>query len=396
MRAMIVGAGIGGLTTAIALRRAGVETAVFERAGELAEVGAGILLAANAVRALGELGLSDEVSQLGTPASAGRICSWRGETLVEMPARVLEMRFGAPSVAVHRADLQGFLLNEAGERNVVLSAECSGFEQDDAGVTAIFADGTEERGELLIGADGLNSTVRARLWGREKPRYAGYTAWRAVVEPGRELLPWGTGFESWGRGARFGCAHIGGGRVYWFATRNAPEGERDGPVGGPSGPKGALMRLFEGWHHPVPDLIAETEEWAIRRDDLYDRAPLTGSWGEGHVTLLGDAAHPATPNLGQGACQAIEDAVELARCLGLDVQTNAKDRLPPALRRYEDLRGGRTAWIVRRSRALGRIGQIENPLLCGLRDAALKATPTRTQLRQLDKVLRYEERLTPF
>ena len=393
MRAMIVGAGIGGVTAAIALRRAGIEATVFERAGEIKEVGAGILLAANAVRALGELGLLHEVRQLGTPASAGRIHSWRGKTLAEVPAWELEKTFGAPSVAVHRADLQGFLLKEAGEKNVVLGEECSGFEQDDAGVTAIFADGTVERGELLIGADGLYSTVRARLFGREKPRYAGYTAWRAVVKPGRELLPWGTGFESWGRGVRFGCAHIGGGRVYWFATRNAPEGERDGPLGSPSGPKVALTRLFDGWHHPVPDLIAETEEWAIRRDDLYDRAPLSGSWGEGRVTLLGDAAHPATPNLGQGACQAIEDAVVLARCLEQIVRANAKDSVPSALRRYEGLRGERTAWIVRRSRALGRIGQIENPLLCRLRDAVLKATPTRTQLRQLDQVLRYEERL---
>jgi len=393
MRAMIVGAGIGGLTTAIALQRGGVETAVFERAGELAEVGAGILLAANAIRALADLGLSDEVSQLGTPASAGLIRSWSGETLAEVPARELEKRSGAPSVAVHRADLQGLLLKEAGEKNVVLGAECSGFEQDDEGVTAIFADGTEERGDLLIGADGLYSTVRARLFGPQKPHYAGYTAWRAIVEPDRELLPWGTGFETWGKGARFGCAHIGGGRVYWFATRNAPEGQRDGPVGSPSGPKAALTRLFDGWHHPVPDLIAETEERVIRRDDLYDRAPLSGSWGEGRVTLLGDAAHPATPNLGQGACQAIEDAVALARCLEQVAQTNARDGVPSALRRYENLRGERTAWIVRRSRALGRIGQIENPLLCRLRDAVLKATPTRTQLRQLDQVLRYEERL---
>jgi 2-polyprenyl-6-methoxyphenol hydroxylase-like FAD-dependent oxidoreductase len=343
MRAMIVGAGIGGLTTAIALRRAGIEATVFERAGEIKEVGAGILLAANAVRALGELGLLHEVRQLGTPASAGRIHSWRGKTLAEVPARELEKTFGAPSVAVHRADLQGFLLKEAGEKNVVLGENCSGFEQDDAGVTAIFADGTVERGELLIGADGLYSTVRARLFGREKPRYAGYTAWRAVVKPGRELLPWGTGFESWGRGVRFGCAHIGGVRVYWFATRNAPEGERDSPLGSPSGPKVALRRLFDGWHHPVPDLIAETEEWAIRRDDLYDRAPLSGSWGEGRVTLLGDAAHPATPNLGQGACQAIEDAVVLARCLEQIVRANAKDSVPSALRRYEGLRGERTA-----------------------------------------------------
>jgi 2-polyprenyl-6-methoxyphenol hydroxylase-like FAD-dependent oxidoreductase len=387
MRAMIVGAGIGGLTAAIALRRAGIETTVFERAGETKEVGAGILLAADAVRALGQLGLFHEVSQLGTPASAGLIHSWRGETLAEVPARELEKRSGAPSVAVHRADLQRFLLKEVGEKNVVLGAECSGFEQDEAGVTATFIDGTVERGELLIGADGLFSTVRARLFGREKPRYAGYTAWRAVVEPGRDLLPWGSGFESWGRGARFGCAHIGGGRVYWFATRNAPEGKRDGPVGSPSEPKAVLTRLFDGWHHPVPDLISETRESAIRRDDLYDREPLSGSWGQGRVTLLGDAAHPATPNLGQGACQAIEDAVVIARCLEQVVQSNAKAGVPTALRRYEVLRGERTAWIVRRSRALGRIGQIESPLLCRLRDAALKVTPTRLQLRQLERVM---------
>jgi 2-polyprenyl-6-methoxyphenol hydroxylase-like FAD-dependent oxidoreductase len=147
MRAMIVGAGIGGLTAAIALRRAGIETTVFERTGEIKEVGAGILLAANAVRALGQLGLFHEVSQLGTPASAGLIHSWRGETLAAVPARELEKRSGAPSVAVHRADLQSFLLKEAGEKNVVLGAECSGFEQDDAGVTATFTDGTVERGD---------------------------------------------------------------------------------------------------------------------------------------------------------------------------------------------------------------------------------------------------------
>jgi 2-polyprenyl-6-methoxyphenol hydroxylase-like FAD-dependent oxidoreductase len=393
MRAMIVGAGIGGLTAAIVLQKAGMQTAVFERARELREVGAGILLAANAVRALGELGLSDEVQRLGTPASAGRIRSRRGATLAEVPARELEKSVGARSAAVHRADLQKFLLKKAGEENVVLGAECSGFEQDAASVTAIFADGTEERGDLLVGADGLHSTVRTRLFGPEKPRYAGYTAWRAVVEPGRELLPWvlpwGTGFESWGRGARFGCVHIGGGSVYWFATRNAPEGEKDRQLGGPSGPKAALAGLFGGWHHPVPELIAETEEREIRRDDLYDREPLPGSWGEGRVTLLGDAAHPTTPNLGQGACQAIEDAVVLARCL--EQVQHASDDVPSALRRYEGLRAERTAWIVRRSRALGRIGQIENPLLCLLRDAVLKATPARVQLRQLERVLRYEE-----
>jgi len=391
MKAIIVGAGIGGLTAAIALQRAGLEATAFERAGELREVGAGILLAANAVRALGELGLADRVLHLGTPASALQIYTWRGKTLSDVQAGELEAMAGAPSAAVHRADLQRFLLRELGEENVRLGAECSGFEQDDGGVTAVFADGSEERGDALIGADGLYSTVRTQVYGPQEPSYAGYTAWRAIVEPGRDLLPRGSGFESWGRGARFGCAHIGGGKVYWFATRNAPEGEEDGPAGTRSGPGATLMRLFSRWHHPIPALISETEETAIRRDDLYDRKPLPGSWGMGRVTLLGDAAHPSTPNLGQGACQAIEDAVVLARCLKHVRETNVLNGVPSALRRYEDLRRERTAWIVRRSRALGRLGQLENPALCRLRDAALTATPARVQLRQLGKVMLYEE-----
>ena len=389
MRAMIVGAGIGGLTTAIALRGLGINATVFERAGEIKEVGAGILLAANAVSALGEIGLFDDVRRLGTPASAGRVFTWRGKTLTEVPVEQLERMVGVPSAAVHRADLQELLLRRLGRQNVRLGAECSGFEQDDEGVDVVFADGSRERGNLLIGADGLHSTVRAALLGPEDPRYAGYTAWRAVVRPGRSLLPWGTAFESWGRGARFGCAHIGDGRVYWFATKNAPEGERDGPPGSPSGPKTSLTELFGGWHHPVPALVAATDEGVIRRDDIYDREPLAASWGRGRVTLLGDA-HPATPNLGQGACQAIEDAAVLSRCLEGTGNTTTFDGVASALRRYEGLRRRRTAWIVRRSRAVGRIGQMENPLLCGLRNAVLRATPDRLQLRQFESVVRPE------
>ena len=130
------------------------------------------------------------------------------------------------------------------------------------------------------------------MFGSGEPRYAGYTSWRSVVEPEGETLPWGTGFETWGRGARFGCAHIGRGRVYWFATKNTSEGRTDGPLGSPDGPKGALLRLFRGWHRPIGELLEATEEGAIRRDDIYDREPLE-HWGYGRVTLLGDAAHPA-------------------------------------------------------------------------------------------------------
>jgi 2-polyprenyl-6-methoxyphenol hydroxylase-like FAD-dependent oxidoreductase len=383
-KVVVAGGGIGGLTAAIALRRAGFEVVVFERAAELGEVGAGLLLAANARKALAKIGLAEAVTRLGTPASAGEIRSWHGKVLASIPADELEKKIGTPSAAVHRADLQVLLAREVGERTLRLGSEVGAFEQDDNSVKVLLADGGRQSADILIGADGLRSRVRARLYGPEEPRYAGYTAWRAVVEPEEKLLPWGEGFESWGRGARFGCAHIGKGRVYWFATANAPEGEKDGPPGSLDGAKAKLLRLFSGWHWPVADLIKAAEEGTILRTDIYDRDPLGGRWGEGRVTLLGDAAHPMTPNLGQGACQAIEDAVVLARCLG------ERGATAESLRSYERLRAERVAMVVRRSRRVGLFGQAKNPAICWLRDQTLPMIPHKSQLGQLEKVIGYE------
>jgi 2-polyprenyl-6-methoxyphenol hydroxylase-like FAD-dependent oxidoreductase len=305
--------------------------------------------------------------------------------LASIPAAELQKKVGAPSATVHRAELQALLVREVGEGMLRLGAEVEGFEQEgDSGVRVLFADGLEERADVLVGADGLRSRIRARLFRAEKPRYAGYTAWRAVVKAKEELLPWGRGFESWGRGVRFGCAHIGKGRVYWFATVNAPEGEKDGPPGSPAGAKATLLQLFEGWHRPITDLIEATDDGTILRTDIYDRGPLGERWGESRVTLLGDAAHPMTPNLGQGACQAVEDAVVLARCLregGVAAE---------ALRSYERLRSDRVAMVVRHSRRVGMVGQVENPMLCWLRDRAIAMIPPRMRLRQLEQIVGYE------
>lgn len=377
MKALVVGAGIGGLTAAIALQRAGVEAVVLERASELREAGAGLLLGANAMKVLDRLRLGEAVREVGAPTVVGGILSRRGEVLVSLSDDLVTGLVGAESFAVHRADLQAVLLGALGEDRVRLDAELAGFAQDGGGVSAFLSDGGERRADLLVGADGLYSRVRDELHGYRKPVYAGYTAWRGVVAYPDELLPGGGGFESWGRGTRFGCARMGGGRMYWFATRNAPEGD------GPAGHRRALLELFRGWHAPVPDLIAATPERDIRRDDIYDREPVK-RWGAGRVTLLGDAAHPMTPNLGQGACQAIEDALVLARCL------RERAGVEAALRLYEDRRAGRTAAIVRLSRRMGRVGQLENPALCRLRDAAVKRMPDRFQRDRLRMVLGHE------
>lgn len=379
MKALVVGAGIGGLTAAVALRRAGAEILVLERDPELKEIGAGLLLGANAMRALDRIELGDSVRRIGAPTLVGEMRSWSGEVLVRLSAAEVNELAGAESYAVHRAELQAALLRALGEEYVRLGAACRGFTQDEGDVRVFIEDADEMHADALIGADGIYSTVRSEQFGYEKPTYAGYTAWRGVVDYPDGLLLGGGGFETWGRGRRFGCVRLGDRRMYWFATCNAPEGGEDGPVGS----RRALLDMFSGWHDPIEELIEATGEEDIRRDDVYDRDPIK-HWGQGRVTLLGDAAHPMTPNLGQGACQVIEDAIVLARCL------RDKAGVDAALRSYEDQRMNRTAKIVRLSRRMGWIGQLEQPFISRLRDVALKRMPERVRRRQLALVLGYE------
>lgn len=373
LSAMIIGGGIGGLAAAIGLRQIGVTAEVYERAGELHELGAGLTLWPNAARALEQLGAGDLLGALSVPAPSGGIRAADGALLSGVadqggPDRLLP-------VAVHRAELQQALLERAGPERVHFGKALQSFSQDAGGVAARFTDGSEARADLLIGADGIRSQVRALLHGASEPSYAGYTAWRAVVDYPHELLLPG---ESWGRGARFGQVPLAGGRVYWFATADAPAGQRS-----PGAERDELLRRFGGWHAPIPALIAAAAEEVILRHDIYDRPPLA-RWGEGRATLLGDAAHPMTPNLGQGACQALEDAAVLARCLAGGGDPAA------ALRRYEGLRADRTAAIVRLSRRIGAVGQWANPLMAGLRDRLLRAVPPQLQERQIAALVRHQ------
>jgi 2-polyprenyl-6-methoxyphenol hydroxylase-like FAD-dependent oxidoreductase len=290
----------------------------------------------------------------------------------------LERQYGAAHIAVHRADLQSVFLDALGADAVQLGARCIGFEQDSDEVRVRFSDGREARGAALIGADGIHSAIRAQLHGAREPRYVGYTAWRGVTPFAHPLLPVGVGIETWGRGQRFGITHISGGRVYWFATRNTAEGESDAA----GGRQAELLDRFHGWHAPIEAVIAATEGEAILRNDIYDR-PTLKHWGEGRVTLLGDAAHPMTPNLGQGACQAIEDAVVLARCI------QEGPSMPEALRAYEARRIPRTTAVARQSRLTGWNGQRERRVECWLRDTLTKHMPPVVQRKQIEALIRF-------
>lgn len=378
MKVAIIGGGIGGLTTAIALRNRGIEAHVYERSPALREVGAGISLWPNAVKALRSLGLWEAVRSISPETADFALRRRDGRVISHTPAREMERRFGGGVLILHRAELLSVLAESFGESNLHLDHSCAGIKEDEDGVTARFSDGEAVRADVLIGADGLRSMVRSWLGHSDPVRYSGYTVWRSVVRfDASQIVP----AETWGCGNLFGIHPLTSGRVYWYATANAAEGEESAAQSSTD----TLLSIFKGWHDPIEALIRASGS-AILRNDVYDREPIP-RWGGGRVTLLGDAAHPMTPNLGQGACQAIEDAVELAWRLASETTVEA------GLRRYEAERVARTRSIVLGSRRLGTLAQVRTPVLCRLRDLALSLTPTAVSLRSIAPVVGYENKL---
>jgi 2-polyprenyl-6-methoxyphenol hydroxylase-like FAD-dependent oxidoreductase len=377
-RVAVVGGGVGGLCAAAALGRAGFEVAVYEQAEELREVGAGLTIWPNAVRVLRRLGLADELIRRGSKLRRATLRTSSGRILAESRPEKLEQLTGEPTVAVHRADLHDLLLSALPEGAVNLGAKFVSFEEDEGGVTIRFGDGREERADMAIGADGINSAVRRQLFPDAELRYSGYAAWRGVVEAGEEVDE-GSTSESLGRGSRFGIVPIGRGRVYWFATANIQAGAAQSP----RDRKQFLLNRFAGWRRPVEQLIDATPAESVLRGDIYDIEPMR-SWRRGRVVLLGDAAHPTTPNMGQGACMAMESAFTLARRL------SSADDWETALSLYERERMPRTAWVIRQSRAAGRVGQVEGRLACALRDLLLSVTPDFLMRRTLERAVRFE------
>lgn len=375
---LIAGGGIGGLTAGIALRRAGFAVHIFERAPEILEIGAGLTVQSNAVLALRQLGVDQALIQSGQRLGAASIQRTEGVVISRADLEEVGRRVGAPVVAIHRATLQQLLLGALGPGTVETGREVASYEDGPGGVTLVFRDGSRAEGSLLIGADGIRSAVRAQMLGDGEPLYAGYTCWRGVTAEGGPAVAESS--ETWGRGRRFGIVPIDRGRIYWFATLNAPAGRRDEP----GKVRALLENLFSGWHRPIADVLVATPETAILHNDILHRLPAP-RWVSGRVALLGDAAHPMTPNLGQGACQAIEDAVILADGLA----RNPADPVG-ALRSYEAKRKSRVDAVVLTALRLGRLAQVENAAARWLRDLLLAVTPASVTRAQLVRSLVFE------
>ena len=360
LRVLIIGGGVGGLTTAYALRRAGIDATVYEKAGEMQkiQVGGGIALWSNAFQVLQRLDLAERMLAVGGPVRYFECRTWRGDLPAIWPLRVLERKLGAPTVGVARSDLHRVLVGALDEGALEMGAECAGFEQDATGVTLRFADGREERGDVLIGADGISSAVRAQLVPEAQPRYVGYMLWQANIVLEHPRLPHDVFRMLWGPGERFVFFPVGQGRTYWAAISNAPEGEADPE----SGLKARLLERYRHYPEPTQALIEATPEAKLARMDVYDLKPVR-RWGEGRVTLLGDAAHAMTFNIGQGAGQAIEDAAVLTGLLA----AATREDVPAALREYERRRMARAAFFANVAYQLGALGTWENRVACALR-----------------------------
>jgi 2-polyprenyl-6-methoxyphenol hydroxylase-like FAD-dependent oxidoreductase len=379
MRAIVIGSGIAGLSAAIALRKVGIGVILYERAPELREVGAGISLWANALRALDHLGVGDAVRDVSLPLVRSEMRAREGRRIqVAFPAEFFEKKLGVrPFVAmVHRAELVATLASFLPDGIARYGFECIGVEQTAGRARVSFANGHEDDADVLIGADGIRSAVRTALFGPEESRYSGYTCWRGVGSRPSGIDPGYIG-EWWGRGRRFGITTLTRDRVYWFAVSNSPPGLKADDE------HWLVTELFREWARPVPEIVATTPAAAVIRNDIIDRPPAK-TWSVVRVGLIGDAAHPTTPNLGQGGCLAIEDGVALARALVKHADPAA------AWTAFTAERFARAAAITRESWRFGRIAQWEGRLSCWFRDRTFGLLLPRFGSKTLPKYAAYD------
>lgn len=359
MRIAIVGGGIGGVALAAALHRLELHCTLFEQAEALRAVGYGLTLQKNAIAALDTVGIGQRVRSHGVPIEHGQIRQPSGRLLAS--ARV-------ELCAIHRATLLAALAAEVPPDTVHLGTRLE----------------TLPEADLVIAADGLHSVFRRHVVPAEPAaRDSGYSAWRGLAMRSPSIdaaMRDGVVSEAWGPGTRFGIVPIDGDRVYWFAVAGVQ------PFHNQQEAHAFLRRTFAGWHQPVEALLEATDPSATLEARVVDRRPIA-RWHDGRLILLGDAAHPMTPNLGQGGCQAIEDAVVLAHLIR--AAADGRLDLDEVGARYESLRRPRVQDIVDQSHAIGRLANHANPVIVAARDLLFRMMPARVQERRLERILTF-------
>lgn len=369
---IILGGGIGGLSTAIALQRQGLDAEVYESAKEIRPLGAGLGVAGNAIMAYAAIGIDKEIVRAGKPMRRMFVKNPQGGVISFTNSELLSAQLGViNNFTVHRADLHEVLLSLLKPGTLHLHKTATSVSQDASGVKVLFCDGSSASGDYLLACDGIHSPVRKQFLPGSQPRYAGYTCWRAVIDNLPSDFDWDEMSETWGPGKRFGIVPLTKNRVYWFATMNAAANDerlrkfttKD------------LLHEFRDFHQPVPEILRRTKDEQLIWGDIIDLKPIE-RFAFDRVLLMGDAAHATTPNMGQGACMAIEDAATIA---------NGLKKYEPleAFRKFEQHRLKRTRNIVEQSWNFGRLAQWENAAAVAIRNFLFRQIPASVVTKQL-------------
>ena len=366
-KVLIAGGGIGGITALLALRQRGIDAELFEQAAAFGQVGAGLQVSGNATRILRALGLGDALARVAYYPEGRDYRAWdNGDRLYYTPlGKRAEAHFGAPYYTAHRADLLDVLLGGLGTESFHLGSRIERFDQDDDSVTITLAGGSTATGDILIGADGIHSTVRGQMFGKELPRYTGNVAWRGLVPAERVAhLDVAEVAGVWmGPNRSIVQYYIAAGKTFnWIGISRSEQPARESWLA--EGRIEDALAEYAGWHDTIRTIIAATPR--VLRQALYDREPLP-DWRIGRVVMLGDAAHPMMPFYAQGAAQSIEDAYVLAGCLAA-----TPDAPVAALERYVKLRQPRTAWMQGLSRREEELYQMADAVEVAERNARMR------------------------
>jgi FAD-dependent urate hydroxylase len=352
LKVIVVGAGMGGLTAAIAMQQAGFEVEIYDRVAALTPAGAGVSLWSNGVKVLNRLGLGSRIQAVGGDMQRMMYISHVGEVLTDFSLAPLINRVGQQPYPVTRTDLQRLLLDALASTPVHLNFNCVGVEQDEHGATAVFENGHRTSGDLVIAADGTHSLLRTFVLGeRPERRYVGYVNWNGLVASSDDLAPSNAWVVYVGNHQRASMMPVGDNRFYFFFDVPLPKGTPNDRTTY----RNDLLRHFAAWPEPVQRLIARLDVDRTNRVEIHDVQPLH-KLVNGRIALLGDAAHSTAPDLGQGGCQAMEDAWVLANCL---LTTNIS--VPDALERYQNQRLARTSDIVLKARKRSNMTHGKDP-----------------------------------
>lgn len=370
----IVGAGIAGLCLAKAFEANGISYTLFERDKEVRGIGAGFGLASNAMKAFEILGYADEIVPLGHMLDDFEIQDWKEKTILKADTNRLRKNYNTDNFAIHRADLHHYLYQSIEEKNIKTNKKIVDIQQNFEKVLLYFEDGTQQETDYLIAADGINSVIRQKLLKKATPQYAGYICWRGVIKDTSYQSK--KSIETWGPQGRFGLTPLINNQIYWYACKNTPLNSEVYQW-----KLSDIKKNFEDYSGLIRSTLQKTKPEDIITTPIMDLKPLD-NFTFNRILLIGDAAHATTPNMGQGACMAVEDV-----CVLMDEISKHPDNIMIAFENYNVRRIKRTSYIIETSRLAGKVAQLENKILSKIRDFVFRQLPTSIAQSPLDDLL---------